>query len=65
VVRRTDAAILIGLGGEHREPLIAALLVFRVLYHLLPFMMALALFGVVAAWRGLRAKRRLTPANSA
>jgi len=60
-----DAAILIGLGGEHREPVIAALLIFRVLYHLLPFMIALALFGVVEAWRGMRAKRRLTPASSA
>jgi uncharacterized membrane protein YbhN (UPF0104 family) len=57
-----DAAILMGLGGEHREPLIAALLIFRVLYHLLPFVMALVLFGAVEAWRGFRA-RRLTPAN--
>jgi hypothetical protein len=58
-----DAAILIGLGGEDREPLIAALLMFRVLYHLLPFVLALALFGSVEAWRGWRARRGLTPAN--
>ena len=57
-----DAAILVGLGGEHREPLIAALLIFRVLYHLLPFVLALMVFGAVEAWRGFRA-RRLTPAN--
>ena len=57
-----DAAILLGLGGEHREPLIAALLIFRVLYHLLPFVLALMVFGAVEAWRGFRA-RRLTPAN--
>ena len=57
-----DAAILIGLGGEHPEPLIAALLIFRVLYHMLPFVIALVLFGAVEAWRGFRA-RRLTPVN--
>lgn len=58
-----DAAILVGLGGEHREPLIAALLIFRVLYHLLPFVMALVLFGAVEGWRSWRAKRSLTPAS--
>lgn len=58
-----DAAILIGLGGEDREPLIAALLIFRFLYHVLPFVIGLALFGIVEGWRSLRAKRPLTPAN--
>jgi len=53
-----DAAILIGLGGEDREPLIAALLMFRFLYHFLPFVMALGLFGGVEGWRGLRARRQ-------
>jgi len=52
-----DAAILIGLGGEDREPLIAALLMFRFLYHFLPFVIALGLFGGVEGWRSLRAKR--------
>jgi hypothetical protein len=54
-----DAAILIGLGGENREPLIAALLIFRFLYHFLPFVIALGLFGAVEGWRRLRARRRL------
>jgi uncharacterized membrane protein YbhN (UPF0104 family) len=58
-----DAAILIGLGGDHPEPLIAALLIFRVLYHLLPFVLALALFGAVEGCRGWRGKRSLTPAS--
>jgi glycosyltransferase 2 family protein len=53
-----DAAILIGLGGENREPLIAALLIFRFLYHFLPFVIALGLFGAVEGWRSLRAKRQ-------
>jgi glycosyltransferase 2 family protein len=52
-----DAAILIGLGGEDREPVIAGLLMFRLLYHFIPFVLALGLFGCVEAWRGLRAGR--------
>jgi uncharacterized membrane protein YbhN (UPF0104 family) len=51
-----DATILIGLGGEGKEPLIAALLIFRFLYHLLPFVIALGLLGVVEGRRGLRAR---------
>lgn len=53
-----DATILLGLGGDDTEPLIAALLIFRVLYHLLPFLTALTLFGCVEAWRSLRADPR-------
>jgi glycosyltransferase 2 family protein len=66
-----DATILIGLGGDDKEPLIAALLLFRLLYHFLPFVIALGLFGSVEAWRGWRARRYrlrpglLIPANSA
>ena len=51
-----DAAILIGLGGEGRESLIAALLIFRVLYHFLPFVIALGLFGGLEGWRSMHAK---------
>jgi glycosyltransferase 2 family protein len=51
-----DATILIGLGGEDREPLLAALLMFRFLYHLVPLSIALVLFGGVEAWRSLRRK---------
>jgi uncharacterized membrane protein YbhN (UPF0104 family) len=52
-----DATILLGLGGDDKEPLIAALLMFRVLYHFLPFVLALCLFGIVEGWRSLRARR--------
>jgi uncharacterized membrane protein YbhN (UPF0104 family) len=52
-----DATILIGLGSDDKEPLIAALLMFRLLYHFLPFMLALGLFGAVEGWRSLRARR--------
>jgi hypothetical protein len=51
-----DATILIGLGGEDREQLLAVLLMFRFLYHLLPLSIALMLFGGVEAWRNLRKK---------
>jgi len=52
-----DATILIGLGDPDREePLIAALLIFRFLYHLLPLVLALALFGAVEGRRSLRAR---------
>jgi glycosyltransferase 2 family protein len=53
-----DAAFLIGLGNNDKEPLVAALLMFRLLYHFLPFVFALLLFGLVEAWRSLRGQRR-------
>jgi uncharacterized membrane protein YbhN (UPF0104 family) len=53
-----DATILVGFGGEHTEQLVAVLLLFRLFYHLTPFVLALALFSAVEAWRNL-AKRRL------
>jgi glycosyltransferase 2 family protein len=30
---------------------------FRVMYHFLPFILALGLFGLVEAWRGLRRRK--------
>ena len=52
-----DATFLIGLGHDDREPLVAALLMFRVMYHFLPFILALSLFGLVEGWRSLRGRR--------
>jgi uncharacterized membrane protein YbhN (UPF0104 family) len=51
-----DATILIGLGREDREQLLAALLMFRFLYHFVPLSVALVLFGAVEALRSLRRK---------
>jgi glycosyltransferase 2 family protein len=51
-----DATILIGLGGENREQLLAALLMFRFLYHFVPLLIALVLFGAVETWRSFRAR---------
>ena len=52
-----DATILIGLGSVDREQMLATLLMFRFLYHFVPMLVALALFGAVEGWRSLaRAK---------
>ena len=51
-----DATILIGLGSEDREQMLAVLLMFRFLYHLVPLSIALLLFGGVETWRSLRKK---------
>jgi glycosyltransferase 2 family protein len=52
-----DATFLIGLGKDDKEPLIAALLMFRLMYHFLPFVLALSLFGVVEGWRSFVGRR--------
>jgi uncharacterized membrane protein YbhN (UPF0104 family) len=52
-----DATFLIGLGEGDKEPLVAALLMFRLMYHFLPFIFALSLFGIVEGWRGLHRRR--------
>jgi uncharacterized membrane protein YbhN (UPF0104 family) len=51
-----DATILIGLGGGDKEQLLAALLMFRFLYHFVPLMLALILLGGFEALRKVRAK---------
>ncbi|MDB5618145.1 YbhN family protein [Tardiphaga sp.] len=56
-----DATILIGLGGQHTEALLATLLLFRLFYHLTPFVLSLLLFGAVEAYRNA-VHRRLSPA---
>ena len=51
-----DATILIGLRGADREPLLAALLMFRFLYHFVPLSIALSLFGGIELWRSIRSR---------
>ncbi len=48
-----DATILVGLGGQHDEPLIAALLLFRLFYHVIPFVVAVVMFGALEGWRSV------------
>ncbi|WP_299719080.1 YbhN family protein [Tardiphaga sp.] len=57
-----DATILVGLGGEHNEQLLAVLLLFRLFYHLTPFVLALALFGAVELHRNI-GRRKLSQAG--
>ncbi len=66
-----DATILIGLGSEGREQMLATLLIFRFLYHFVPMFIALLLFGAVEGWRSIDAKakadqppKKVKPANS-
>jgi len=59
-----DATILIGLGGENREQLLAALLMFRFLYHLVPLSIALLLFGGVELWRSFLPKPEAAAASN-
>jgi uncharacterized membrane protein YbhN (UPF0104 family) len=54
------ATFLIGLGNDDKEPLVAALLMFRLMYHFLPFIFALGVFGAVEGWRNLRRKETAT-----
>jgi glycosyltransferase 2 family protein len=55
-----DATFLIGLANDDKEPLVAALLMFRLMYHFLPFIFALGVFGAVEGWRNLRRKETAT-----
>lgn len=52
-----DATILVGLGGEHTEQLLAVLLLFRLFYHLIPFVLSLTLFGAVEAYRNVNRRK--------
>jgi glycosyltransferase 2 family protein len=51
-----DATILIGLDTEDKEPLVAALILFRLFYHLLPFVLALAIFGLREGWHSVQGR---------
>lgn len=52
-----DAAMLVGLFQFDREELLAGMLLFRVLYYLIPFMLSVILLSLREVIVGLRAKR--------
>jgi uncharacterized membrane protein YbhN (UPF0104 family) len=52
-----DATVLVGLGDENTEQLLAVLLLFRLFYHLIPFVLSLSLFGAVEAYRNVRGRK--------
>jgi uncharacterized membrane protein YbhN (UPF0104 family) len=63
-----DAAMLVALWQFDKESVLAGLLLFRVLYYLVPFVFALIILGAREIWlnlRGARAKSALHPVTSA
>jgi glycosyltransferase 2 family protein len=64
-----DAAMLVALPQFGREQLLATLLVFRVLYFVLPFTLAISIMGVREFWLSVivpwRARRRLNGRSAA
>lgn len=62
-----DAAMLVALWQFDKEYVLAGLLLFRVLYYLVPFAFALSILGVREIWlnmRGMRSKAELKPVTS-
>jgi uncharacterized membrane protein YbhN (UPF0104 family) len=59
-----DAAMLVALWQYDKEDLLAGLLLFRLLYYITPFALALALLGGRELWLSLR-RRRPAPALAA
>jgi hypothetical protein len=53
-----DAAMLIALWQYDKEQLLAGLLLFRLLYYITPFAIALAILGCREAWVSLRSRPR-------
>jgi hypothetical protein len=52
-----DAAMLVGLWQYDKEDLLAGLLLFRLLYYITPFALALAILGGRELWLSLHARR--------
>ncbi len=60
-----DAAMLVGLWQFDREQLIAGLLVFRLLYYIVPFALALGILGLRELWLGVSRRPAQAAAGSA
>jgi uncharacterized membrane protein YbhN (UPF0104 family) len=58
-----DAAMLVALTQYDREELVAGLLLFRLLYYITPFTIALAVLGCRELWINLTRQRRPPPAD--
>jgi glycosyltransferase 2 family protein len=52
-----DAAILVGLIEYEKEALVAGLLIFRLLYYIVPFALALTILGLREMWLGVVPKQ--------
>lgn len=53
-----DAAMLVALWQFDKEPLLAGLLLFRLLYYIVPFVLALVILGTREIWLNLKGARR-------
>jgi uncharacterized membrane protein YbhN (UPF0104 family) len=60
-----DAAMLIALWQYDKEHLLAGLMLFRLLYYLTPFALALALLGIRELWLSMRARKGSDAAKAA
>jgi glycosyltransferase 2 family protein len=59
-----DAAMLVALWQFNKEDVVAGLLLFRLLYYVSPFVIALTILGIREIWLNLRGARRpAEPAN--
>jgi uncharacterized membrane protein YbhN (UPF0104 family) len=56
-----DAAMMVALWQFDKEDLLAGLLLFRVLYYIIPFALSLAILGVREIWLGRAARRLVRP----
>ena len=52
-----DAAMLVALIEYEKEELVAGLLIFRLLYYIVPFALALAILGLREMWLGVASKQ--------
>ena len=55
-----DAAMLVALWQYDKEDLLAGLLLFRLLYYIMPFALALAILGGRELWLSVTATRRIS-----
>lgn len=60
-----DAAMLVGLWQYDKEDLLAGLLLFRLLYYIVPFALALAILGARELWLSATGRRAQASASAA
>jgi hypothetical protein len=60
-----DAAMLVGLWQYDKEDLLAGLLIFRLLYYIAPFTLALAILGARELWLSATGRRAKTSVPAA
>ena len=58
-----DAAMLVALTRYDREELVAGLLLFRLLYYIAPFALALLTLGIRELWISVTRQRRRPPVD--